>query len=69
MLTDLSQKGRWEILIGNALNELRSRHPEEFINVKYGEFLTNDTKRIIKKAITNGTEVDLVSVDQNLARY
>jgi multiple sugar transport system substrate-binding protein len=64
ILTDLSQKGRWEKLIGNALDELRKRHPEEIINVKYGEFLTNDTKRIITKAIENGTNINLVSVDQ-----
>ena len=65
ILTDLSQKGRWEKLIGNALDELRKRHPEEIINVKYGEFLTNDTKRIITKAIENGTNIDLVSLDQS----
>jgi multiple sugar transport system substrate-binding protein len=64
VLTDLSQKGRWEILIGNALKELRIRHPEKVINIEYREFLTNDTKRQITNAIANGTPVDLVSVDQ-----
>src|SRR2546425_2725340 len=33
LLTDLSQKGRWETLMNKAVQELRARHPDKDINI------------------------------------
>jgi multiple sugar transport system substrate-binding protein len=64
MLTDLTEKGRWEILIGNALQELKRNHPQMNIKMAYFESPYNQTRGQILKAITNQKPIDLVSVDQ-----
>jgi multiple sugar transport system substrate-binding protein len=64
LLSDLSQKGRWELLLNKALQELRARHPDKDISIIYTEFPTNETRKRILDAMSNGTHVDLMSVDQ-----
>src|SRR5919198_4720991 len=54
-------------LLDNALNKLRSNHPNLNINVRYIETNYNppgNTRNQMLKAITNGTSIDIVSVDQ-----
>jgi multiple sugar transport system substrate-binding protein len=51
-------------LLDNALNKLRSNHPSLNINVRYIETDYNNTRNQMLKAITNGTSIDIVSVDQ-----
>src|ERR687888_1588079 len=51
-------------LLDNALNKLRSNHPNLNINVRYIETDYNNTRNQMLKAITNGTSIDIVSVDQ-----
>ena len=64
LLDNLADPGRWDSLIQPALQELRARHPEENINIKYEEFPYNQTRNSILTAMSNQTPIDLVSVDQ-----
>src|SRR5919198_1008529 len=51
-------------VISSALNKLRSNHPNLNINVRYIETDYNYTRDQMLKALTNGTSVDIVSLDQ-----
>ena len=52
-------------LVDSAADKLRSHHPELGINIKYIEIpVYNNTRNQILKAITNGTNLDIVSLDQ-----
>src|ERR687887_601774 len=51
-------------LLDNALNILRSNHPNLNINVRYIETDYNYTRDQMLKAITNGTPVDIITLDQ-----
>jgi multiple sugar transport system substrate-binding protein len=53
-------------LVDSAADKLRSNHPDLHIRVKYIETgLDNkNTRNQILKAITNGTSVDIVTLDQ-----
>jgi multiple sugar transport system substrate-binding protein len=52
-------------LVDNAADKLRSNHPEFAINMKYIELpVYNNTRYQILNAITNGTTVDIVTLDQ-----
>jgi len=64
ILDNLADPGRWDTLIQPALQELRARHPDANINVKYDQFPYNDTRNNIVTAMTNQTPIDIVSVDQ-----
>ena len=64
LLDNLADPGRWDTLIQPALQELRARHPDANINVKYDQFPYNDTRNNIMTAMTNQTPIDIVSVDQ-----
>jgi multiple sugar transport system substrate-binding protein len=64
LLDNLADPGRWDSLIQPALQELRARHPDESINIKYEEFPYNHTRNSILTAMSNQTPIDLVSVDQ-----
>jgi multiple sugar transport system substrate-binding protein len=64
LLDDLADPGRWDTLIQPALQELRARHPDANINIKYEQFPYNDTRNTIVTAMTNQTPIDIVSVDQ-----
>ena len=64
LLDNLAHPGRWDSLIQPALQELRARHPDENINIKYKEFPYKDTRNSILTAMSNQTPIDLLSVDQ-----
>jgi multiple sugar transport system substrate-binding protein len=64
LLDNLAHPGRWDSLIQPALQELRARHPEQNINIKYDEFPYKDTRNSILTAMSNQTPIDLLSVDQ-----
>jgi multiple sugar transport system substrate-binding protein len=64
LLDNLAHPGRWDSLIQPALQELRARHPDENINIKYEEFPYKDTRNSILTAMSNQTPIDLLSVDQ-----
>ena len=58
-------------LLDNALNKLRSNHPNLNINVRYIEIdytlhqtMPNFTRDQMLKALSNGTSVDVVALDQ-----
>src|SRR5919197_2433943 len=55
---------RGKPLLDNALNKLRSNHPNLNINVRYIETDYNYTRDQMLKALTNGTSVDIVALDQ-----
>jgi multiple sugar transport system substrate-binding protein len=64
LLDNLAHPGRWDSLIQPALQELRARHPDQNINIKYEEFPYKDTRNSILTAMSNQTPIDLLSVDQ-----
>jgi multiple sugar transport system substrate-binding protein len=52
-------------LVDSAANKLRSVHPDLGINIKYIELpVYNTTRYQISNVITNGTAVDIVTLDQ-----
>jgi multiple sugar transport system substrate-binding protein len=67
MLDEIGQIGkkeRWQQFFGNALNELKTRHPELDIRIKFIEFPGNESRLRILSALTNKSSVDIISVDQ-----
>jgi multiple sugar transport system substrate-binding protein len=67
LLDDLGQLGkkeRWQLLIGHAIDELKSRHEGLDIEVRYIEIPSNQTRDAMLQALANGTAIDLVSLDQ-----
>ena len=64
LLDNLADPGRWDTLIQPAMQELRARHADANINIKYEQFPYNDTRNNIVTAMTNQTPIDIVSVDQ-----
>jgi multiple sugar transport system substrate-binding protein len=63
----IGKTGMVEALLNDAINKLRSNHPDLDINLKYIEIhdLThNATRDQMLKAITNGTPVDIITLDQ-----
>jgi multiple sugar transport system substrate-binding protein len=60
----LGKKERWQQFFGDALNELRTSHPELDIRIKFIEFLGNESRLRILSALTNKSSVDIISVDQ-----
>jgi multiple sugar transport system substrate-binding protein len=67
LFNQLGKAGMGKALLSDAINNLRSNHPDLGINLKYIELhdLThNATKDQMLKAITNGTPIDVISLDQ-----
>jgi multiple sugar transport system substrate-binding protein len=64
MLTDLGQIGKWDVLIGQALQQLKAKHPDMDIQVQYIEAPDSQTREHFLAAMKNQTPIDLVSVDQ-----
>jgi hypothetical protein len=64
MLTDLGGIGKWDIHIGQALQELRAKHPSMDIQIQYIEAQDTQTRQHFLAAMMNQTPVGLVSVDQ-----
>ncbi|MFQ5969731.1 MAG: extracellular solute-binding protein [Nitrososphaerales archaeon] len=56
-------KGRWDMLLEHALEELMERHPEIDIKIDYRVLPYAETKRQILTAMAGQTSIDLISVD------
>lgn len=57
-------KDRWDILVKDSLQELRSRHPDKNIQINYTILPYNVTRTQILKTLADKTPIDLISVDQ-----
>jgi multiple sugar transport system substrate-binding protein len=67
LFNQMGKAGMGKALLNDAIDKLRSNHPSLGINLKYIELhdLThNATKGQMLKAITNGTPIDVISLDQ-----
>ena len=56
-------KGRWDMLVEDALQELRARHPDKDIQIDYRVLPYDETRKQILTAMAGRTEIDLISVD------
>jgi multiple sugar transport system substrate-binding protein len=64
LLNDLGQPGRWGLLFEPALQELKAKHPDIDIRVKYIEFPYEQTRSHLLSAMSNQTPVDIISLDE-----
>src|SRR5919198_991340 len=67
LFNQLGKEGMVKTLLNDAINKLRSNHPDLAINLKYTELHDLPhaaTKDQMLKAISNGTHIDLISLDQ-----
>src|SRR5919197_231891 len=67
LFNQLGKDGMVKALLNDAINKLRSNHPDLGINLKYIELHDLPhaaTKDQMLKAITNGTHLDIISLDQ-----
>ena len=64
LFDEFNRKGMGKSLVDNALEELRLNHPDLNIDVEYMDTPYSQTKGQIENSITNGTQLDIVSVDQ-----
>jgi multiple sugar transport system substrate-binding protein len=64
VFTDLGDSGRWNQLLQPALDELNRRHPDMNIQIEYTDFLYNETRSQILERLSNGSNIDIISVDQ-----
>lgn len=64
LFDNLDNPGRWSELLQPALDELNNRHPEMNIRLEYSEYYYNETRDKILNKLSNGSSVDIVSVDQ-----
>ena len=63
MLEDQGEPGRWQFLLQSAIQELRTRHPDMDIEIKYTTYPYDKTQGEILKAMSNQTPIDLITVD------
>jgi multiple sugar transport system substrate-binding protein len=56
-------KDRWDLLIPAALEELKSRHPDQKIDIEYEVLPYDKTREKLLAMMAAGTENDLISVD------
>jgi multiple sugar transport system substrate-binding protein len=63
-LGQIEKKERWQLLFGNALEELNTRHPGLDIKIRFTEFPGNESRIRILSALENKPSVDIISVDQ-----
>ena len=62
-LGQIEKKERWQLLFGNALEELNTRHPGLDIKIRFTEFPGNESRIRILSALENKPSVDIISVD------
>jgi multiple sugar transport system substrate-binding protein len=60
ILDNLGDEERWDILIQNATQKLRERHPDLDIDMKYKQFVYPNERTEFLRAMTNQTPVDLM---------
>jgi multiple sugar transport system substrate-binding protein len=63
ILEDQGEPGRWQFLLDSAIQELRARHPDMDIEIKYTTYPYEKTQDEILKAMSNQTAIDLITVD------
>jgi multiple sugar transport system substrate-binding protein len=67
IFNQMGKAGMGKALLNDAINKLRSNHPDLGINLKYIELHDLPpaaTKDQMLRAITNGTHIDIISLDQ-----
>lgn len=64
ILEDQGDPERWKALIQPALEEMRTRHPDLDIKINYTAYPYDQAKTRMLNAISNHTQVDLISLDQ-----
>jgi multiple sugar transport system substrate-binding protein len=57
-------KERWDTLFGNAMKELKQRHPDLDIKIDYRVLPYDETRKQILTAMAGKTPIDIISVDQ-----
>jgi multiple sugar transport system substrate-binding protein len=63
ILEDQGDPIRWQFLLQSAIEQLRTRHPDLDIAIKYTTYPYEKTEAEILKAIANQTPIDLITVD------
>jgi multiple sugar transport system substrate-binding protein len=64
ILEDQGDPERWKTLIQPAIDEMRTRHPDLDIKINYTAYPYDQAKKQMLDAISNQTQVDLISLDQ-----
>jgi multiple sugar transport system substrate-binding protein len=64
ILEDQGDPDRWKTLIQPAVEEMRTRHPDLDIQINYTTYPYDQAKKEMLDAISNQSQVDLVSLDQ-----
>ncbi|HZB73951.1 MAG TPA: hypothetical protein VE378_04330, partial [Nitrososphaeraceae archaeon] len=64
ILEDQGDPDRWKTLIQPAVEEMRTRHPDLDIQINYTTYPYDQSKKEMLDAISNKSQVDLVSLDQ-----
>jgi multiple sugar transport system substrate-binding protein len=64
ILEDQGDPDRWKTLIQPAVEEMRTRHPDLDIQINYTAYPYDQAKKEMLDAISNQSQVDLVSLDQ-----
>jgi multiple sugar transport system substrate-binding protein len=64
MLDDLGNVANWDGIIQPALQDLRAKHPDMDIQIKFTTTPYNQTRSHLLNALSNRTLIDLISVDQ-----
>jgi multiple sugar transport system substrate-binding protein len=64
ILEDQGDPDRWKTLIQPAVEEMKTRHPDLDIQINYTAYPYDQAKREMLDAISNKSQVDLVSLDQ-----
>ena len=63
ILEDQGDPVRWQFLLQSAIDQLRTRHPDLDIAIKYTTYPYEKTEAEILKAMANKTPIDLITVD------
>jgi multiple sugar transport system substrate-binding protein len=66
LFNQFGNEGMGKSLVDNAADKLRSNHPDLDINIKYIEtgLDNNNTRYQMLNALTNGTSLDIITLDQ-----
>jgi multiple sugar transport system substrate-binding protein len=60
----LSDGERWDPLLDGAKRELQKRHPDKVIEIQNKTLPYEEIRPQLLEALTNGTSIDLISIDQ-----
>jgi ABC-type glycerol-3-phosphate transport system substrate-binding protein len=60
----LSDGERWDPLLDGAKQELQKRHPDKVIEIQNKTLPYEEIRPQLLEALTNGTSIDLISIDQ-----